>query len=386
MDNDEKYMALALREAAKGQGRTSPNPCVGAVIVRDGRILATGYHQKAGTPHAERNAIAAAKESLRGATLYVTLEPCSHTGRTPPCCEAVIEHRFGRVVVGMADPNPLVNGKGLAWLRRAGIEVCCGVLESECRRLNRPFLKHITTGRPWTIMKAGVSLDGRLNYRKGESGWITGPESLRMVHTLRDQVDAIMVGSGTVLVDNPSLTTRLDGEGGHDPVRIVLDSTLRIPTDAKIYHLDSLAETIVFCGTDATVDRRRSLAALGVESIVVSLDESGKLVLGEVLDQLGKRQLCSVLVEGGSTLHGAMLRGNLYDEACLFYAPLFAGDGGVSLAGGLQVGGEKQALRLEKTVMEQFGADWMIRGEFAGRELIFTDRERISAGSPFIAP
>ncbi len=363
MENDEKYLRLALREAAKGVGRTSPNPCVGAVIVRGDRILATGYHRRAGLPHAEREAIAAAKEPLAGATIYVTLEPCSHTGRTPPCCDAIIEHKFARVVIGMGDPNPLVNGNGIARLRQAGIEVRCGVLEEECRQLNRSFLKYIVTGRPWTIMKAGVSLDGRLNYQPGMSGWITGAESIRRVHRLRDEVDAIMVGSGTVLVDNPSLTTRLEDGSGQDAVRVVLDSTLRIPVDAAVYHLNSTAKTIVFCGDTVAAERSEGLEALGVEVVRLPL-HGGRLPLQEVLVELGKRELCSVLMEGGGRLHGAMLNAGLYDEAALFYAPLFAGSAGVSLVEELSITGRENAPRLEGSVVEQLGDDWLVRSLF----------------------
>ncbi len=369
VESDKKYMRLALKEAAKGLGRTSPNPCVGAVIVKDGRILATGYHKKAGTPHAERNAINsvgttdAAKESLAGATIYVTLEPCSHTGRTPPCCDAIIEQKFSRVVIGMEDPNPLVNGGGIARLKQAGIEVECGILAEECRQLNRPFLKHIATGFPWTIMKAGVSLDGRLNYQLGESGWITGKESLRRVHQLRNEVDAIMVGCGTVLVDNPSLTTRLEQGGGRDAIRVVLDSFFRIPLDAKLYTQPSDAGTLVFCGEKADAEYRKKLEALGV--IVQPLPlQQGVLPLREVLGELGKREICSVLVEGGGTLHGAMIREKLYDEAALFYAPLFAGSAGISLVEQLSIAGRENAPSLEKSAVEQLGDNWMVRSLF----------------------
>ncbi len=363
VESDKRYMRLALQEAAKGLGCTSPNPCVGAVIVKAGRILATGYHKKAGTPHAERNAINAAKEPLAGATIYVTLEPCSHTGRTPPCCDAIIEQQFSRVVIGMEDPNPLVNGGGIARLKQAGIEVECGILAKECRQLNRPFLKYIATGLPWTIMKAGVSLDGRLNYQLGQSGWITGKESLRRVHQLRNEVDAIMVGCGTVLVDNPSLTTRLEQGKGQDAIRVVLDSFLRIPLDAKIYTQPSDARALVFCGEDADIEYRKELEALGV--IVQPLPlQKGSLPLKEVLVELGKREICSVLVEGGGTLHGAMLREKLYDEAALFYAPLFAGSAGISLVERLSVSGRENAPSLEESVVEQLGDNWLVRSLF----------------------
>lgn len=362
---DEKFMALALTEAKKGIGRTSPNPCVGAVIVRDGRLLATGWHKKAGTPHAERNAIAnalAAGVELQGATIYVTLEPCSHTGRTPPCCDALIQHHFSRVVVGMGDPNPLVNGRGIALLRDAGIEVTCGVLEEECRAINRPFLKYITTGRPWMIMKAGLSLDGRLNYRRGESGWMTGEESLHRVHQIRNSVDAIMVGRGTVAVDDPSLTTRLPGkESGKDPVRIILDSHLSLSTDTKIFHLESDAPTLVFCGDDVPKARRKAVARPGVEVCSIERDSCG-LNPDLLLEELGRREICSVLVEGGGTLHATLLGRHLYDEAVLFYGPLLAGDGGTPLLEGWSAGSRGGAPRIISPEYEYPGGDLMIRG------------------------
>ncbi len=368
MEHDEKYMALALTEAAKGFGRTSPNPCVGAVIVQDGRIVATGYHQKAGEPHAERNAIAAATESLQGATMYVTLEPCNHTGKTPPCCDALIKQKFSRVVVGMRDPNPRVNGKGLNRLTHAGIEVCSGVLEQECRRLNLPFLKHISTGMPWIIMKAGLSLDGRLNYKKGKRGSITGQQSLQRVHELRNQVDAIMVGSGTVIIDNPSLTTRLQKEKGRDPVRIILDSELRVPQKSKIFHLDSSAKTLVFCSRNLPKNSQKYSSSSKVEVITVTSD-NGRLSLKEVFTKLGKRDICSVLVEGGSLLHGSLIKENLYDEAYLFYAPVFAGDSGVSLLRDLCFSSKELAPSLEKPTIEYLGEDWVIHGFFTGKDL-----------------
>ncbi len=223
---DERFMRMALKEAKKGLGRTSPNPCVGAVIVKHDRIIARGYHKKAGEAHAEIEAIRNSAESVFGATIYVTLEPCNHTGKTPPCSQAILKHGFSRVVVGMTDPNPLVNGRGIELLRNRGIEVVSGILEQECKALNFPFLKHITQGIPWLIMKAGVSLDGRLNYQHDCSGWITGEKSAREVHRIRNEVDAILVGRKTVEIDNPSLTTRIECRPAKDPIRIILDTEL----------------------------------------------------------------------------------------------------------------------------------------------------------------
>lgn len=213
-DNDLRFMRLALREARKGLGRTSPNPCVGAVVVKNNSVISRGYHKKAGTPHAEIHALRKAGEQARGATIYVTLEPCNHTGRTPPCSQAVAAAGIKRVVVGMEDPNPLVSGSGKAFLQEQGIEVVSGVLEKQCRELNLPFIKHISSGMPFVVMKAGISLDGKISYQQGRPGWMTGESSARKVHGLRNSLDAILVGRGTIAIDNPSLTTRLPGKKG----------------------------------------------------------------------------------------------------------------------------------------------------------------------------
>ncbi|HKJ65327.1 MAG TPA: bifunctional diaminohydroxyphosphoribosylaminopyrimidine deaminase/5-amino-6-(5-phosphoribosylamino)uracil reductase RibD, partial [Desulfopila sp.] len=262
-DTDQEYMALALDLARKGLGRTSPNPCVGAVIVREDKIVGSGYHRRAGTPHAEIHALHQAGSLASGSTLYVTLEPCNHTGRTPPCSHAVAESGINRVVMGMLDPNPLVAGGGRQYLIDNGIEVATGVLEPACRRLNEVFIKYITTKRPLVVIKAGVSLDGRLNYQKGCSGWITGPDSLLKVHQLRDCYDAILVGRGTVEIDNPSLTTRLQDSRGRDPLRLVVDSHLSISPDARMLNQQSEAETWIFCTSRASLEKRKALERKG---------------------------------------------------------------------------------------------------------------------------
>lgn len=358
---DKQFMRLALKEARKGMGRTSPNPCVGAVIVKNGQVVAKGFHKKAGSPHAEINAIRNASESLVGATIYVTLEPCSHTGKTPPCSRAILEAGFSRVVVGMTDPNPLVNGGGIKVLRSQGIEVESGVLEQECKELNYPFIKHITQGVPWTIMKAGVSLDGRLNYQHGYSGWITGEQSVHEVHKLRNRVDAILVGRNTVEIDNPSLTTRLSRGVSKDPIRIILDSDLSTSLSSKVYHLDSEAPTWVICAADAPKDKRVEFQNLGIRLIAIDRAEKG-LDLRLLLKELGKKNICSVLVEGGASLHGAFLREKLFDYAHLFYAPLFAGDQGVPLVEGYHVQERNVAPRLVHITHKRLGDDILISG------------------------
>lgn len=363
MQNDDFYMGIALSEARKGEGRTSPNPCVGAVIVRDDIVISKGYHKKAGTPHAEVNAIKNTTASLAGSTIYVTLEPCNHTGRTPPCTQLIVEKGITRVVIGVTDPNPLVDGSGIDFLREHGLEVVVGILRDECEEIIRPFVKRITRGIPWMIMKAGISLDGKINYARGNSGWITGKQSLAEVHRMRDRVDAILVGSGTVRVDDPSLTTRIQGKDGKDPIRVVIDTHLRLPLNSSVYHLKSEAPTWVFCSNDTSAEKIAELKELGVVVELVSPADNG-LDLMQVMEALGKGGVCSVLVEGGARLHGSLLKEKLFDGACLFYAPLFAGDDGVSLIEGYSVQGRPSAPRLAGVSYKRLGDDIMVAGRF----------------------
>ena len=332
VDIDRNYMRLALREAKKGIGRTSPNPCVGAVVVKNNKVIGMGYHKQAGTPHAEIHALQQAGKKAKGATLYVTLEPCNHTGRTPPCTEAVFRTGISRVVIGMLDPNPGVAGGGAETLASKKITVSSGILEKECREINLPFIKHSTTVLPWVILKAGMSIDGRIAAASGQSTRITGQKSLQRVHALRNQVDAILVGIGTAQVDDPSLTTRLYGRGpGRDPLRLVLDAKLNLPLSAKMIQQKSSAQTWIFCGRLADRKKRNKLEKAGavIKTVPVS---KGELNLEAVLAELGKAQITSVLVEGGSKVHGSFLQANLADQILLFVAPIFLGDKGVPLA------------------------------------------------------
>ncbi len=360
--DDRDYMRLALAEAARGLGRTAPNPCVGAVIVRDNVIVGRGYHRRAGTPHAEVNAIADAGQAARGATIYVTLEPCNHTGRTPPCTRAILEAGLRRVVIGMNDPNPSVTGGGADFLASQGLKVTCGVLEEECRRLNYPFLKHTTTGLPWVVMKAGMSLDGRIAYRRGAGGVITGAASRQYVHALRDRFDAILVGAGTALVDDPSLTTRLQDRPGRDPLRVVLDSRLRLRPDARMLRQPSPAATWVFCGPGASADREEGLSAAGAVVRRVAVDARGRLDLEQVLAELGRAGLSSVLVEGGGAVHGSFLQRDLVDELYLFMAPFFIGDQGVPVVSGYGIEGRDEAVQLQDIRLEHLGDDMLVHG------------------------
>lgn len=357
---DIGYMSLALEEAMKGLGRTSPNPSVGCVIVRDGEVVGRGYHKKAGTPHAEIHALNDAGDKAQHATAYVTLEPCSHTGRTGPCCVALAEAGVSRVVIGMMDPNPLVDGGGAEYLRNRGIEVCSKVLEAKCIAINRAFIKKITTGKPLMILKAGVSLDGRLNYQRGSSGWITGAQSSQYVHKLRDEVDAIMVGHGTIDIDNPSLTTRLSGSKGRNPQPIILDSRLQTSLSSKVYVRDDGLLPIVICQKGLRQERKNAFEDK-VILIEVERNDSG-LNLHAMVQELGKRDITSVLVEGGSQLHGALLRDNLYDYAYLFQAPIFAGNKGVSVVAGMDISTREEAIKISAPCYQQLGDDMLVHG------------------------
>lgn len=360
---DAAFMRIALEEARKGQGRTAPNPCVGAVVVRDGQIVGRGYHRRAGTPHAEVNALDAAGDQAAGATLYVTLEPCNHTGRTPPCTQAILKAGIRRVVVGMNDPNPTVAGGGGAFLASMGIEVVSGVLAADCTAINRPFAKHITTGLPWLAMKAGMSLDGRISHGPGMGGRITGEASWLSTHRLRNTMDAILVGIGTALIDNPSLTTRLPPpESGRDPVRIILDTRLRLPPGAKLLSQQSQAPTWIFCGADAPAAAEEALARSGAVIHRVGTGEEGQLDCREVMTLLGKAGITSVLAEGGAGVHASLLRAGLVDEVFLFVAPLFIGSQGTALIAGDLLPPLRQFPWLHNLEVQQLDEDILVHG------------------------
>ncbi|MFC1845256.1 bifunctional diaminohydroxyphosphoribosylaminopyrimidine deaminase/5-amino-6-(5-phosphoribosylamino)uracil reductase RibD [Thermodesulfobacteriota bacterium] len=362
---DRNYMRQALREAKKGIGKTSPNPCVGAVIVKNNKVVGKGYHKRAGTPHAEIHALKEAGKRAKEATLYVTLEPCNHTGRTPPCTEAVLKAGISRVVIGVLDPNPGVAGGGAETLAAKGVAISSHILENECREIILPFIKHTTTGLPWVIMKAGMSLDGRIAAASGQSTRITGQESVRRVHTLRNQVDAILVGIGTALVDDPSLTTRLHGRvSGRDPLRLVLDADLRLPETATIIQQESSAQTWIFCARGADKKKRSKLEGAGAIVKTVPVSSQGRLDLKAVLTELGKNQITTVLVEGGSKVHGSFLQANLADQIILFVAPVFLGDQGVPLAS--FPGKKKVGLLSQLKIMStrRYGDDVLIDGRF----------------------
>jgi diaminohydroxyphosphoribosylaminopyrimidine deaminase/5-amino-6-(5-phosphoribosylamino)uracil reductase len=366
-------MRLALREAAKGAGRTSPNPVVGAVVVRGGRVVAAGHHARAGGPHAEVVAIRAAGARARGADLYTTLEPCDHFGRTPPCSVAILEAGVRRVLVGSADPNPLVSGKGVARLRRAGVEVVEGVLRDECDALNVHWFTFIREGRPFVTLKAAVTLDGRLATRTGDARWVTGEEARRWVHRLRDRVDAVLVGAGTARADDPRLTTRLPGGRGRDPIRVVLDTELRLPARLALLRPRSAAPTLVAhaarrprLSPDSLRPAKRgwgggAVPRAGVELLHCRRGKGG-VDLHDLLAKLGERGVTHLLVEGGARVHARFLEERLVDRIVVFVAPKLAGADGVPLAASAGPARMKDALRLEDVAIERMGDDVLVAG------------------------
>ncbi len=357
----EHYMQIALNEAAKGQGKTSPNPCVGAVIVNNDKIVGLGYHKKCGTPHAEINAIRNAGSFTRKATLYVTLEPCNHTGKTPPCSQAILKAGIKKVVVGTKDPNPGVQGGGNTFLMEKGLDVTVGILEKQCRTLIRPFVKHSINGLPWVTMKAGMSLDGKICYKSGSGGKITGDVSRRLVHKMRNQYDAILIGVQTALIDNPSLTTRFI-DNGRDPIRVIVDTNLRIPCDAKLFHQHSSAPTWIFCSQLVDEKKVLKLEKQGAVIKKIACDPGGQLDLYQLLLSLGKNNVLSVLVEGGAAIHGSMLKQKFVDEVYLFIAPFFIGSKGTSVLSNYFVEQKGQSVNLLDREIIDAGDDFLVRG------------------------
>ena len=370
MDQDEFYMKRALELARKAEGETSPNPMVGCVILdAEGRVAGEGWHHKAGQPHAEIKAMEDMKRrNMKGHTAYVSLEPCSHYGRTGPCCDALIRAGFKRVVAAMVDPNPKVAGRGLRRMRDAGIEIRVGVCEQEARRLNEKFLLWVTQGRPFVSLKFAETLDGKLATRTRDSHCVTGGEAHRFSHWLRKTHDAILVGIGTVLDDDPALTTRL--VKGKDPVRVVLDSQARIPLTAQV--LQDGGRTILAAGPGAPSGKLDVIRQMpSVEVVPLPCAETGHLDLTALLAELNARDITSVLVEGGSEVLGAFLDAGLADRVYAFIAPKLAGGARALPA----VGGEGAALMddcalLEETECKALGSDWLLTGRvcFPGRQ------------------
>jgi len=363
----EKFMLRALELAAKARGRTSPNPMVGAVIVKDGKIVGEGYHKKPGTPHAEIHAIEQAKDKAKGAQLYVTLEPCCHWGRTPPCTQAVIRASISSVVMAMFDPFPQVSGKGKAELEGHGISVQNGLLETEARKLNEAYIKYVTTRMPFVILKTAMSLDGKIATSTGESKWITSASSRQKVHEIRDGVDAILVGIGTVNRDNPSLTTRLENKQGEDPIRIVVDSKARISLEAKLLNLSSPAPAFIATTEKAPPEKIAQLRARGAE-VIATPELNGKVSLKALMKKLGEKAITSVLIEGGGEINASALKEGIVDKVMVFIAPkLIGGKTAPGPIGGAGIKQLSKAARLRDIHVSQIGEDILIEGYVVGQ-------------------
>ena len=357
---DEKYMRLAMQLAGNAIGRTSPNPLVGAVIVKDNRVVGCGWHRKAGTPHAEVHALNQAGELAQGADVYVTLEPCAHYGKTPPCSKALVEAKVKNVYGGLLDVNPKVAGKGFKILEDAGIHVEYGFLQDELRKQNEVFFKWIEHKKPFIVLKAAMTLDGKIATATGQSKWITNETSRAYGYKLRDIYDGIMVGINTVIEDNPMLTARVDG--GKNPIRIVVDSSLKIDINANVVQ-DKSAKTIVATTDKADKDKILKLQAQDVDVIVVDKDENDKVDIEKLLDILGQQNICSILVEGGATLSGSFVAKKLVDKVYFFIAPkIVGGKEAKTPVAGIGILNLQEALALKDIQIEKIEEDILIIG------------------------
>ena len=358
-EDDHHYMGQAMELALQGRGLASPNPMVGAVLVQDGRVVGQGVHRFGQRKHAEVWALQQAGDQARGATLYVNLEPCCHQGRTGPCCRAIVDSGIARVVVAMRDPNPLVAGKGLEWLTSAGLQVTAGVREDEARRLNEAYAKYICSRKPFVTVKVGATLDGRIAAGSGPPQWITSPEARRRVHRMRLEADAILVGIGTVLQDDPYLTDRSGQPRTRPLLRVVLDSGLRLPLDSRLASTRDQGDIIVFCGRRPDPDRRRKLEQTGIE-VIPTAGTAGRISFGTVLEELGRRQVVGLLIEGGGEINFDALRSRVIDKLVCFLAPRILGGTAVAMFGGAGFPALDQAPPLAFTRIERIGPDLMI--------------------------
>ena len=364
---DIEYMRRAIELAKKGGGFVHPNPLVGCVVVKDGEIVAEGYHEKYGEFHAERNALLRCQSDTKGASLYVTLEPCCHYGKTPPCTEIIIEKGIKKVFVGILDPNPLVAGKGVKILQDAGIEVEVGLCEKEIRELNKVFLKYITTKRPYVIMKTAMTLDGKIAAHTGDSRWVTSDESRKMVHELRSELSGVIVGIGTVLADDPMLNVRLEGNP-HQPIRIVVDSKLRIPIDSKLVKTAKEYRTIV-----ATIKRddcrdARPCVSTDIE-ILECKSNNGHVDINDLMKKIGAMGIDSLLLEGGGTLNAAFLEAGCVDEVWAFIAPkIIGGEDAKTPVSGKGFDKMSDAIQLQNIDIQNINGDVLIKGKICSRE------------------
>ena len=363
--DDERFMQAALELAAKGRGMVEPNPMVGAVVVKDGKVVGQGLHQRFGGPHAEVNALDEAGSLSGGATLYVSLEPCAHQGKTPPCTERVVKAGVDRVVLAVMDPNPETSGRGVEGLKKAGIKVVVGVLEDAARKLNAPFFKLMTVGMPYVIAKWAMTLDGKSATRTGDSRWVSSQESREYVHKVRSQVDAVMIGMGTMLRDDPLLTCR-HPDGGRNPKRLVVDARARLPLDSQLVRTISEAELVVVTTNHAPEERRERLNKAGCRLIVVDGTES-KVNLRELMKVLGAEHVTNVFVDGGGTLTASLLEEGLVDKVMAFIAPKIVGGAGALLpVAGVGVEKMANALVLEDVCTTMCGEDILVECTVSG--------------------
>jgi diaminohydroxyphosphoribosylaminopyrimidine deaminase/5-amino-6-(5-phosphoribosylamino)uracil reductase len=359
---DQHWMRRALELAGRARGRTSPNPMVGAVLVKGGQVLGEGFHAYAGSDHAEVIALREGGSAAAGATLYVSLEPCCHYGRTPPCVEQIVQAGIHRVVAACEDPNPAVSGKGISALRAAGLRVEAGLLAEEAERLNEAFFTYVRTGRPFVTLKVAASLDGKIATRTGESRWITGESARRRVHQLRNEMDAVLVGIGTVLRDNPLLTTRLGIAEQRDPIRVIVDNLARLPLRAQVVNRASTAPTLLAVSQMAPRTKLEALEREGIQVIVVE-SSPRRVSLERLMEALGKRGILSIMVEGGAEINASALREGIVDKVLVFLAPILIGGKSTPTAvGGDGIESLAQALRLREVRIERFEDDILIQG------------------------
>jgi diaminohydroxyphosphoribosylaminopyrimidine deaminase / 5-amino-6-(5-phosphoribosylamino)uracil reductase len=356
-------MRECLTLAQSRLGLTSPNPAVGCVIVRDGKVVGRGATAPGGRPHAEPQAIAEAGELARGASAYISFEPCAHYGQTPPCARALSEAGVGRAVIGCLDPYPPVRGRGVAILNEAGIATTVGVLENECRRMNEGFIARVTRRRPFGVLKLAMSFDGRIATASGDSRWISCKESRLLVHQWRGEADAVMVGAATVIADDPRLTCRI--ESGRDPVRVIIDQRLRSPAGARIFHQRSSAPTIVVTSTTNAAAVKRRYGA-SVEAIAAPVEKQG-IALAEVMREFGRRGWSKVLIEGGAKLAGAALRARIVDRIAFFVAPIIIG-GGLPSVEGLLARSVRDSIKLANFNSRRVGSDWLLEAAVVQRK------------------
>ena len=361
-ESDRHYMRLALNLASKGEGQTNPNPVVGAVVVKSGEVVAKAYHKKAGLPHAEIIALRKAGAMARGADLYVNLEPCCHHGRTPPCTEAIIAAGIKKVILGIRDPNKLVSGRGIRFLRKKGVEVVVGVLRRDCEKINESFIKYITTGRPWVILKSAFSLDGKIATRTGDSRWITGPQARAYAHRLRSKVDAVLVGAETVRLDDPQLTVRPKKKGVQNPTRIVVAGENTISTSAKIFN-NAHNERVIYAATATlSLSQKKKIQGIGVEVVIIKRKKD-KVDLSLLMDKLGDMEMSSVMIEGGSEISGTAFKEKLVDKVIYFLAPkIIGGKNAPGPIGGQGIAKLKEFVKVKEMSVARLGNDLVIEG------------------------